>query len=121
METCWGFHWGILLESPEGPVVRGAECGAEWRGAATLWGELAPLWPSSSVHVLLAEVSEFCDASLQGASLCLRTALLSSSLGSATCPVTLGSFLHEIFHQLDSSISFLHEIFHQLDSSSSSL
>lgn len=55
-----------------------------------------PPRPSSSVHVLLAEVREFCDASLQGAALCLRAALLSSSLGSATCPVTLGSFLHEI-------------------------
>ena len=55
-----------------------------------------PLWPSSSVYVLLAEVSKFSDASLQGASLCFRAALLSSSLGSATCPVTLGSFLHEI-------------------------
>ena len=71
-----------------------------------------PLWPSSSVYVLLAEVSKFSDASLQGASLCFRAALLSSSLGSATCPVTLGSFLHEIFHQLDSSTSFLHKIFH---------
>lgn len=96
-----GVSTGESSWSLRGPVVkRGAERWAEWHKGSHTLGKLAPAGPPRPglilMHVLLAEVREFCGASLQGAALCLRAALLSSSLSSATCPVTLGSFLHEI-------------------------
>lgn len=81
-QTVWkhvGVSTGESSWSLQGPVVReGAEAlGRVAQGSHTL-GKAAqqrfPARASSSVHVLLAEVREFCDASLRAA-LCLRAAL----------------------------------------------